>query len=337
MDQHPEILDGYKPASVERAVAALRAGDVVAFPTETVYGLGADALNSSGVAKIFEMKKRPRFDPLIVHIGQKEWLSSFTKEVPPEAQKLIDRFWPGPLTIILEKQPAISDLVTAGLRTVAIRMPSHPVALNLINSLGKPIAAPSANPFGYMSATRAAHVARMFENKLSFVLDGGPCSFGLESTIVAIKDRQVFVRRYGAVSLEDLRDLVGEVHEKMKHGTVDSPGQLPYHYAPHRPLVIIETPDEVKSSASSVLLFRTPSKMPVSKRMRILSPHGDLREAAANFFSYLIELDREDVDIIYAEQIPEIGLGKAMMERLKKAEKKAFRQPVDNVRNPVVS
>jgi L-threonylcarbamoyladenylate synthase len=123
----------------------------------------------------------------------------------------------------------------------------------------------------------------------------------------------------------------------MKHGTVDSPGQLPYHYAPHRPLVIIETPDEVKSSASSVLLFRTPSKMPVSKRVRILSPDGDLREAAANFFSYLIELDREDVDIIYAEQIPEIGLGKAMMERLKKAEKKAFRQPVDNVRNPVVS
>ena len=325
MDKHSEILDGYKPASVERAVAALRAGDVVAFPTETVYGLGADALNSSGVAKIFEMKKRPRFDPLIVHIGQKEWLASFTREVPPQAQKLIDRFWPGPLTIILEKQPVISDLVTAGLQTVAIRMPSHPVALNLINSLGKPIAAPSANPFGYMSATRADHVARMFENKLSLVLDGGPCSFGLESTIVAIRDHQVFVRRYGAVSLEDLRDLVGEVHEGMAHGTVDSPGQLPYHYAPHRPLAIIKTSDEVNASASSLLLFRAPSKMPVSKHMRILSRNGDLREAAANFFSYLIELDRDDIDTIYAEQIPEIGLGKAMMERLKKAARKNFK------------
>ena len=204
-------------------------------------------------------------------------------------------------------------------------MPSHPVALNLINSLGKPIAAPSANPFGYMSATRAAHVARMFENKLSLILDGGPCSFGLESTIVAIRDHQVFVRRYGAVSLEDLRDLVGEVHEKMAHGTVDSPGQLPYHYAPHRPLAIIKTSDEVNASASSLLLFRTPSKMPVSKHMRILSHNGDLREAAANFFSYLIELDRDDIDTIYAEQIPEIGLGKAMMERLKKAARKNFK------------
>ncbi len=322
MGKHPEILDGFKPASVERAVAALRAGDVVAFPTETVYGLGADALNSVGVAKIFEMKKRPRFDPLIIHIGQKEWLPSFTKGVPLQAQRLIERFWPGPLTIILEKQSVIPDLVTAGLQTVAVRMPSHPVALHLINSLGRPIAAPSANPFGYMSATRATHVARMFENKLSLVLDGGPCSFGLESTIVAIKESQVFVRRYGAVSLEDLRDFVGDVHEKAKHGAVDSPGQLPYHYAPHRPLTIIKTLDEVKASASSLLLFRTPSKMPVSKHMRILSPDGDLREAAANFFSYLIELDREDADIIYAEQIPEIGLGKAMMERLRKAARK---------------
>ncbi len=325
MDKHPEILDGSQPASIERAVAALKAGDVVAFPTETVYGLGADALNSIGVAKIFEIKKRPHFDPLIVHIGQKEWLPSITRHVPQQAQVLIDRFWPGPLTIILEKHPSIPDIVTAGLATVAVRMPSHPVALNLINAFGRPIAAPSANPFGYMSPTRAAHVARMFENNLALVLDGGPSSFGLESTIVTVRDHQILVRRYGAVTLEELQDLVGEVHEEARDGAIDSPGQLPYHYAPHRPLAIIRTVDEVRVSASSLLLFRAPSTTPVSKYMRILSPAGDLREAAANFFSYLIELDREDVDIIYAEKIPETGLGTAMMERLKKASKKPSR------------
>ncbi|MCG6533444.1 MAG: threonylcarbamoyl-AMP synthase, partial [Syntrophales bacterium LBB04] len=199
---HPEILDGSEPSSIKRAVVALKAGDVVAFPTETVYGLGADALNRIGVAKIFEMKKRPHFDPLIIHIGQKEWLPSFTEAIPPQVQKLIDRFWPGPLTIILKKRAIIPDIVTAGLRTVAVRMPSHPVALNLINCLGKPIAAPSANPFGYMSATTAKHVARMFEGKLSLILDGGACTFGLESTIVTVRDNEVLVRRYGAVSLE---------------------------------------------------------------------------------------------------------------------------------------
>ncbi|HME44830.1 MAG TPA: L-threonylcarbamoyladenylate synthase [Syntrophorhabdales bacterium] len=324
MDAHPMVLDGFQPASIERAVTALKAGDVVAFPTETVYGLGADALNSIGVAKIFEIKKRPHFDPLIVHIGQKEWLPSIARRVPQQAQLLIERFWPGPLTIILEKHPSIPDIVTAGLPTVAVRMPSHPVALNLINAFGRPIAAPSANPFGYMSPTRAAHVARMFENRLALVLDGGPSTFGLESTIVAVKDHQIFVRRYGAVTLEELRDLVSEVHEEARDGAIDSPGQLPYHYAPHRPLTIIRTLDEARVSASSLLLFRTPSKTPLSKYVRILSPTGNLREAAANFFSYLIELDREDVDIIYAEKIPETGLGTAMMERLKKATRKTL-------------
>jgi len=323
MGAYPIVLDGFQPASIERAVTALKAGDVVAFPTETVYGLGADTLNSISVAKIFEIKKRPHFDPLIVHIGQKEWLPSVARHVPQQAQVLIERFWPGPLTIILEKHPSIPDIVTAGLATVAVRMPSHPVALKLINAFGRPIAAPSANPFGYMSPTRAAHVARMFENKLALVLDGGPSTFGLESTIVAVKDRQILVRRYGAVTLEELRDLVSEVREA-RDGAIDSPGQLPYHYAPHRPLAIIKTLDEATVPASSLLLFRTPSKTPISKYVKILSPSGNLREAAANFFSYLIELDREDVEIIYAEKIPETGLGTAMMERLKKASRKTL-------------
>ena len=313
------VLDGFEESSIERATTLLKAGDVVAFPTETVYGLGADALNPIGVAKIFEMKKRPHFDPLIIHVGKKEWLSSFVRAVPQKAQLLIEKFWPGPLTIILEKQPIIPDVVTAGLRTVGVRMPSHPVALNLITTFGRPVAAPSANPFGYMSATNAGHVARMFKNKLELVLDGGPASFGLESTIVVIREQQVIVRRYGAVSLEELQEIVGEVRKKSTYGSLDSPGQLPYHYAPHKPLSIIKTLDDIRTESCSVLLFRSPSRELVARHVKILSPKGDLREAAANFFSYLIELDRKDVEIIYAEELPEVGLGRAMMERLKKA------------------
>jgi L-threonylcarbamoyladenylate synthase len=335
MGAHSEILDGYDAASIGQAVHLLKRGDVVAFPTETVYGLGADALNRTGVAKIFEMKKRPHFDPLIVHIGQKDWLPSLVKNVPAPAQLLIEKFWPGPLTIIFKKQPTVPDIVTAGLDTVAIRMPSHPVALDLIRTFRGPIAAPSANPFGYMSPTRAAHVARMFEKeKLPLVLDGGPAAFGLESTIVAVKDQQIFLRRHGSVSLEELEELLGTVDEGTKnrtdyHDPPDSPGQLPYHYAPHKPLRIIKSLDDIKDSASSVLLFRSPTSTPVSRYVKVLSPAGNLREAAANFFSYLIELDRDDIHIIYAEQVPEQGLGRAIMERLRRASRKSV-QPIDS-------
>jgi L-threonylcarbamoyladenylate synthase len=322
MDNGPEILDGHNPASVERAVTILREGGLVAFPTETVYGLGADALNGRAVASIFEVKRRPRFDPLIIHVSRREWVKAYTRNVPPHAEKLMDRFWPGPLTIILEKQALIPDIVTSGLATVAVRMPSHPVALDLIARLGKPVAAPSANPFGYVSPTKAAHVARMFAGKLPVVLDGGSSMFGLESTIVSVRDDRVMLHRHGAVSLEELVEVVGEVHEKSGDGVIDSPGQLPYHYAPHKPLKIVRTPDEITTPDSSFLAFRTPCVKPVSRHVRTLSPGGDLREAAAHFFSFLIELDREDIDIIFAEQIPEAGLGKAMMERLKKAARK---------------
>jgi len=322
MDIKPEILDGSDPTSVERAVTLLREGGLVAFPTETVYGLGADALNALAVARIFELKRRPHFDPLIIHISRKEWVNRYTKNVPAHAQELMDRFWPGPLTIILEKRPLVPDIVTSGLATVAVRMPSHPVALDLIDRLGQPVAAPSANPFGYVSPTKAAHVARMFAGKLPVILDGGSSTFGLESTIVSVRDGQVVLHRHGAVSLEELVEVVGEVHEKGGDSVIDSPGQLPYHYAPHKPLKIIRGPEEITTPESSFLAFRTPSLKPASRRVRTLSPGGDLREAAANFFSFLIELDREDVDIIFAEQLPELGLGKAMMERLKKAARK---------------
>jgi L-threonylcarbamoyladenylate synthase len=316
-----EILNGFEPSSIEKAVELLRRGDIVAFPTETVYGLGADTLNPYGVAKIFEIKKRPRFDPLIVHIGEKDWIFKFAENIPPETTKLIDKFWPGPLTIILNKKDVIPDIVTAGLPTVGMRMPSHPVALNLIRALRNPIAAPSANPFGYMSPTKAAHVAKMFENELSLILDGGSSTFGIESTIISIKENKIYIRRHGAVSIEELSEIAEVIHEEKKDGQCEVPGELPYHYAPHKPLRIVSFPGEVKIANSSLLAFKKTEKTPLSKYVKYLSQRGDMREAAANFFSYLIELDREDVDIIYAEKIPEVGLGKAMMERLKKAAK----------------
>ncbi|OPY75352.1 MAG: Threonylcarbamoyl-AMP synthase [Syntrophorhabdus sp. PtaU1.Bin058] len=317
-----EILNGNEPASIEKALAILKGGDIVAFPTETVYGLGADALNPYAVAKIFEVKKRPKFDPLIVHIGDREWLSDFAGHVPAEVIRLTERFWPGPLTVILPKRSIIPDIVTAGLTTVGIRMPSHPVALNLIKALQKPIAAPSANPFGYMSPTKAGHVAKMLKDRLSLVLDGGDSVFGIESTIISCRDGRVHIHRHGAITVEELEEVVGKVSEKREDGTCESPGELPFHYAPSKPLKIITSMDEIRNRSASLLAFREPPGEPGVKHVRVLSPDGNLRVAAANFFSYLIELDSHDVDVIYAEKIPEQGIGKAMMERLRKASKK---------------
>ncbi|HEY3278854.1 MAG TPA: L-threonylcarbamoyladenylate synthase [Syntrophorhabdaceae bacterium] len=317
-----EILDGYLPASIQRAADLLTRGELVAFPTETVYGLGADALNSLAVAGIFELKKRPHFDPLIIHIGEKEWLRRYARSVPPKAAELASRFWPGPLTLILEKNDLIPDIVTSGLPTVGIRMPAHPVALELIRRLDRPIAAPSANPFGYMSPTRAAHVAAMFKDTPLLILDGGDSAFGIESSIVSFPSDSVRLHRHGALTAEDLTCAVGPLMEKKNDGSCESPGELPYHYAPHKPLVIVESIGEAKNPRSSYLSFKELSRNPEVRHIRTLSPKGDLREAAANFFSFLIELDREDVDVIYAEKIPESGLGRAMMERLHKASRK---------------
>jgi L-threonylcarbamoyladenylate synthase len=317
-----EILDGFKLPSIERAVQALRIGDVVAFPTETVYGLGADALNALAVAKIFEIKKRPHFDPLIIHVGEKDWIFRYAETVPPKAALLIEHFWPGPLTIILRKNSLIPDIVTAGLPTVGIRMPSHPVALDLIRHLGRPIAAPSANPFGYMSPTKASHVAKMFREEPLIVLDGGDSSYGIESSIVSVAGTTARLHRHGAITLEDLSSVTGPLYEKAEDGSCESPGELPFHYAPHKPLKIISSLADITNPCSSYLSFTKPVGEPASRHVKTLSENGDLREAAARFFSYLIELDREDVDIIYADKVPETGLGRAIMERLRKASKR---------------
>jgi L-threonylcarbamoyladenylate synthase len=316
-----EIANGFDPQVLSRAASLLANGEIVAFPTETVYGLGADALNAVAVAKIFELKKRPHFDPLIVHVSRREWIDSFVSEIPDRARLLMDRFWPGPLTIILNKNKVIPDIVTAGLGTVGLRMPNHPVALDLIEKLGRPVAAPSANPFGYMSTTKASDVASLFDDRLPLILDGGPCSFGIESTIVSLRNGSVLVHRHGSVSIEELSSAVGQVVERRAAGddSCEAPGELPYHYAPLTPLVIIGGPEEIGVENSAFLSFSEPRATVKSKEVRVLSRSGDLREAAANFFAYLIQLDRKGMDIIYAQKMPEKGLGKAIMERLRKA------------------
>ena len=318
------ISSGFDPRAIEEAAALLASGEVVVFPTETVYGLGADAFNPSGVARIFELKRRPRFDPLIVHISHRDWVSDLAVAVPKGAHALMDRFWPGPLTIILKKREAVPDIVTAGLSTVGIRMPRHEVALRLIDRLGRPIAAPSANPFGYMSTTTAADVVSLFDDRLPMILDGGPSSYGIESTIVSVIEDRLRLHRHGSIPVEDLEKAAGPIIEKGPGDpTCESPGELPYHYAPHTPLRIVAGPEEIERSDSAYLAFRKPDREVRSRHVRVLSERGDMREAAARFFSCLIALDREEPKIIYAERIAEIGLGKAIMERLRKAAKKA--------------
>ena len=320
-----KILNGKDGASIAEAVRLLENGEIVAFPTETVYGLGAVAVNPYAVAKIFEVKKRPHFDPLIVHLADAQRLDEYVEKIPAEAEKLIKLFWPGPLTMIFRKRPLIPGIVTAGLPTVGIRVPSHPVALELIRRLGKPIAAPSANEFGYMSPTRVHHVARSFAERVPLVLDGGSSQHGIESTIISFHDDGVFVHRHGAVPVEDLSEHVRIMEAEKTSATCEAPGELPYHYSPMKPLRLVNNPGDAKDRNSSYLAFKEPDPYPDAKHIRVLSPAGDLREAASNFFSYLIELDRDDIDVIYAEKIPEKGIGRAIMERLRKASKRHAR------------
>lgn len=307
------------PENLKRAAQIIRMGGLVAFPTETVYGLGANALDAMAVARIFEAKERPSFDPLIVHISDREMLQRVVQEVPALAERLMARFWPGPLTLVLPKSARIPEIVTAGLPTVAVRMPAHPVAQALIQQAGVPVAAPSANPFGYLSPTRAEHVERMLGKRVDLILDGGRTEFGVESTIVLLAEKPV-VLRYGALTVEALEQVVGEVTEQLEERDKPLvPGQLPQHYAPHTPIRIAaagEVPPAQRKRVGYLAFREVPKGFKVVK---VLSPTGNLLEAAAHLFEALHQLDRLGLEAIYAEPIPEVGLGRAIMDRLRRA------------------
>lgn len=305
-------------ATLKRAAALLRAGGVVAFPTETVYGLGALAFDAKAVTRIFEIKGRPRFDPLIVHVLDEAMLESVTPGVPPAARTLMERFWPGPLTVVLPKAAAVPSIVTAGLETVAVRRPAHPVAQALLKELGAPIAAPSANPFGGLSPTRAEHVVRALGDRLDLILDAGPSAFGLESTIVALAPVPTLLRA-GAVAAEDVEAVTGPLVRDLRGAAVRAPGGLPVHYAPHTPLRVVDprtVPAGERGKAGALLLQGTASGY---AEIRVLSPRGDLAEAAAAFFDALHALDALGLERIDAEPMPERGLGLAMLDRLARA------------------
>lgn len=306
---------------IKEAAAIIRKGGLVTFPTETVYGLGADALNPLAVVRIFEVKNRPRFDPLIVHIADFSSVEKLCSSVDERARKLMEKFWPGPLTLVLPKTQVVPDIVTAGFPTVAIRMPAHPVALRLIEEAGTPIAAPSANPFGYLSPTTAEHVREQVGKKVDLILDGGKCPIGVESTVIELTGKEPLLLRPGGLPIEEIEKVIGKVKISTTSPKPRSPGQLTRHYSPRTPIRILKDRKfEVKTGKRVGLLsFKSPKKSLPYEVVEILSPQGDLQEAAANLFSCLHKLDRAGLDIIFAEPVPEVGLGRAIMDRLYKA------------------
>lgn len=304
-----EVLGAAAPNAIARAVECLRRGDPVALPTETVYGLAADALNVDAVLKIFEAKERPRFDPLIVHLPDREWLRRLTT-ASDEAlvRQLTERFWPGPLTIVVPRKSIIPDVVTAGLETVAVRVSAHPIFAEIVRELGSPLAAPSANRFGRISPTLAHHVETELSGRIPLIIDGGATTHGLESTIVAPRNGRIEVLRPGPITTEELGEF-GAVYRARGSDRPEAPGQLPSHYAPRTPLVVTNDLCHVLAEGKRVGILNLLS----------LSERRDLREAAANLFRRLRELDEEGYDVIVAEELPEEGLGIAIMDRLQRA------------------
>ena len=319
-------------SQIERAAAILRGGGLVAFPTETVYGLGANALDERAVARVFEVKARPRFDPLIVHVAGVDWVARLAERFPPLARDLIDRFWPGPLTLVVPKRPVVPDLVTAGCPTVALRMPDHPVAQELLRAANTPLAGPSANRFGRISPTTADHVREQLGDQIDLILEGGACRVGIESTVLQLTDDRPILLRPGGTTLEEIQEVAGEVlvpadgSVAASPGGLASPGMLPQHYAPRTPLVVStrETASVgerklSKGARVGLLAFRSGDDLARFARVEVLSHDGDLREAAANFFAALRRLDAAGLDLIVAEPLPETGLGRAINDRLRRA------------------
>jgi len=306
------------PGEISEAARLLRTGELVAFPTETVYGLGADATNDRAVAEIFAAKGRPRFNPLIVHVpdaAAARGLASFDAR----AERVAERFWPGPLSLVLPRSPKcpVSLLASAGLDTLAIRMPSHPLALALLRETGRPLAAPSANRSGRVSPTTAAHVLEELGGRIAAILDGGPCSVGIESTVLDLSGPAPALLRPGAVTREELAQLIGPVAGQSETGSAPrSPGMLESHYAPHLPLRL-----EVREARpkEALLAFGQGAAPRGFAETRWLSRSGDLTEAAANLFASLRALDRPEFSAIAVMPIPERGLGAAINDRLRRA------------------
>lgn len=320
------ILDGEgagRDASLQAVCAELERGGVVALPTETVYGLAGDALNAAAAARIFEAKERPFFDPLICHLPDLDWLDRITA-IPVTLQPLVARlaaaFWPGPLTLVLPKRACIPDLVSSGLPSVAVRWSAHPLFQEVLTRFNRPLAAPSANRFGRISPTTAAHVLEELGGRIPLILEGGPALHGLESTIVAPEESGLRILRSGPITREQLETYapVLECKEPPSEAHPEAPGQLKSHYAPRTPLFLCapgETPPPTKQAG--LLAWR--SGPPGFGALEVLSASGELREAAAQLFAALRRLDEAGLERIHAELVPHAGLGTAINDRLQRA------------------
>jgi len=321
---------------VDRAAAILRRGGLVAFPTETVYGLGADALDPAAVARLFEAKRRPHFDPIIAHIAELSWIEPLVDQLPETPRLLAERFWPGPLTLVLPKTDVVPDLLTAGLPSVAVRVPDHSLALRLLRAVDRPLAAPSANLFGRLSPTCVEHVVDQFGAAVEYILDGGSCGVGIESTVIDFSkqaesgtddspsETRGRLLRPGGIGAEEIEALIGplvrwDTSEHDAHAPAASPGMLPKHYAPQTPLVVDADKESPDGRRAGLLALKPENATTGYAVVEVLSVSGNLTEAAANFFAALRRLDAQQLDLIIARPFPDEGLGVALNDRLRRA------------------
>ena len=313
---------------VDAAARIIRSGGVAVFPTETVYGLGANAFDPQAVARGFEIKNRPRFDPLIVHVADKWHARRLAKDFPTDAWRLAERFWPGPLTLVLPKIDTLPDIVTAGLSSVAIRVPNHGLALALLAEAGVPVAAPSANPFGRTSPTTAEHAADQLGGLVDVILDGGPCPVGVESTIVSFCGAKPLLLRPGGLPVEEIEAVIGPLEEPPHESAPLSPGRLPRHYAPATPVLLCSDSDLPPSgNRLGLLCLQRPLEADDFAAVESLAENGDLRKAAANLFAAMRRLDALGLDFIVAMQIPNQGIGRAITDRLMRASSQSSPRP----------
>lgn len=308
--------------NIYEAKSLLERGEVVAIPTETVYGLAGNALNPVAVSKIFSVKNRPTFDPLIIHVSDLDSINKYTGSFPEKFKKLAQFFTPGPLTFLLEKKEIIPDIVTSGLSRVAVRVPDHILTLELLKNLDFPLAAPSANPFGYVSPTSAGHVFDQLGDRIPYILDGGNCRVGLESTIIGQEAGKTIIYRKGGLEIEKIEDILQEKVILKEHSSSNpqAPGMLERHYSPNKKIEILSSASQLKNDGNIGFLgFNLPKNEIDIKNQFILSKNGDLQEAARNLFEGLRWFDKTNLEKIFVELVPEHGLGLAINDRLKRA------------------